>query len=176
VPTITVSDPSVVVLVGPAGSGKSSIAQRHFGPDEVLSSDAMRAIVGRGEADQQASKPAFALLHRQLRGRLVAGRLTVVDATNLSTRARSAVLHVARGAGIPAVAIVLDLPAPVVLARNTSRAERVVNGEVVLDQLAQLRYVVDRGVLEREGFSAVFRIREPAEIDALRIERRSRRP
>jgi protein phosphatase len=174
-PTITVTDPSVILLVGPAGSGKSTLAQRHFAPDEVLSSDAMRAIVGRGESDQNASKPAFALLHRQLRKRLAAGRLTVVDATNLSPRARSAVLRLAHAHRMPAVAIVLDLPAPMIVGRSAGRVERRVDRDVVLDQLARLREVVDRGLLEREGFVAVFRIREPAEVDALRVERRGQR-
>jgi hypothetical protein len=76
---------------------------------------------------------------------------------------------------MPAVAIVLDLPAPMILGRSAGRVERRVDRDVVLDQLARLREVVDRGLLEREGFVAVFRIREPAEVDALRVERRGQR-
>ena len=42
-PTLTIAVPSLVLLVGPAGSGKSTLAGRLFSPDEILSSDALRA-------------------------------------------------------------------------------------------------------------------------------------
>ncbi|MEX2011395.1 MAG: AAA family ATPase [Chloroflexota bacterium] len=171
-PALAIPDPSLVVLVGPAGSGKSTLAARLFAPDEVLASDAMRAIVGRGESDQAATRAAFALLHRQLDGRLRDGRLTVVDATNVEAHARRSLLQSARAAGVPAVAILLDLPPDLVLRRNEARAGRVVDRGVVRHHLARLRAAVDRGLLEREGFDAVYRIREPAELDALRIEPR----
>lgn len=169
-PALVLPDPSLVVLVGPAGSGKSTLAARHFAPDEVLGSDALRAVVGRGESDQGATRRAFAALHRQLEGRLHDGRLTVVDATNVERHARRALLQRARSAGVPAVAILLDLPRDVVLSRN-ERRERVVDREVVRHHLARLRAAVDGGLLEREGFAVVYRIREPAELDALYIER-----
>jgi predicted kinase len=171
-PVLEIPDPSLIVLVGPAGSGKSTFAARCFAPDEVLASDAMRAIVGRDESDQAATRSAFALLHRQLDGRLSEGRLTVVDATNVETHPRRALLQRARAAGVPAVAIVLDLPPDLVLRRNEARTGRVVDGAVVRHHLARLRAAVDRGLLEREGFDVVYRIREPAELDSLRIDRR----
>ena len=37
--TITIQDPSLVVLVGAAGAGKSTLAARLFDPDEIVSSD-----------------------------------------------------------------------------------------------------------------------------------------
>ena len=171
-PALAIPDPSLVVLVGPAGSGKSMFAARCFAPGEVLASDAMRAIVGRDESDQAATRSAFALLHRQLDGRLRDGEMTVVDATNVDGHARRALLRRARLAGVPAVAIVLDLPPDVVLRRNEARAGRVVNPAVVWHHLARLRAAVDRGQLEREGFDVVYRIREPAQLDSVRIERR----
>lgn len=172
-PALAIPDPSLVVLVGPAGSGKTTFAARNFASDEVLASDAMRAIVGRGESDQAATRSAFALLHRQLEARLRDGRLTVVDATNVEGHARRSLVQRARGAGVSAVAIVLDLPPDLILRRNEARTGRVVDGGVVRDHLAQLRRAVDRGLLEREGFDVVYRIRQPAELDALRIERRT---
>ena len=42
VPEIVLPDPSLVVLIGAAGAGKSTFAARHFAPDEVLSSDRFR--------------------------------------------------------------------------------------------------------------------------------------
>lgn len=171
-PTIVVPDPSLVVLVGAAGSGKSTLAARHFAEDEILSSDAFRALVAGDERNQAATAPAFAALHRALGRRLDAGALTVVDATNVERHARRALLARARAAGVPAVAIVLDLPAELVLSRNRARREREVDGGAVAHHLATLRRTIDGGELEREAWSLLVRIREPAEVDALRVERR----
>lgn len=172
-PTLAIADPSLVVLVGAAGSGKSTFAARHFAREEIIGSDAMRAIVGAGEGDQAATKSAFALLHRRLAQRLADGELTVVDATNVESHARRSLLRRARAAGVPSLAIVLDLPSDVVLRRNEAREGRVVDRGVVRHHLAQLRRAVDGGLLEREGFDVVYRIREPAELDAAAVERRS---
>ena len=60
--TVVLPDPSLVLLVGAAGSGKSTFAARHFGADEVLSSDAMRARLSGDEADQRVSRAAFAII------------------------------------------------------------------------------------------------------------------
>jgi predicted kinase len=171
-PTVIIPDPALVALVGPAGSGKSTLAARHFAAEEILSSDAMRAAIAGDERDQRATKRAFAALHRALARRLAAGRLTVVDATSVERHARAALLQRALEAGVPAVAIVLDLPPGVALARNAARLDRTVDPAIVERHLAALRAAVDRGDLEREGWSQVVRIREPADLDALRIERR----
>ena len=159
------------MLVGPAGAGKTSFARHHFATDEVISSDALRAVVGSGEADQSASRTAFSILHKQVVSRLRRGLLTVVDATNLTTGARGSLLRRAHWNGTPAVAIVFDLPSAVVLARNAARTERVVDPAIVAEHLARLRILVDRGGLEGEGFASVHRLVDPIELDELAIER-----
>ncbi len=125
-PLLVLPDPSLVVLIGAAGSGKSTFAARHFAPDEILSSDALRAAISGDAADQSVNKAAFRALHAALDRRLRTGRLTVVDATNVTREARRALLDRAAAAGIPAVAIVLDLAPDLVLARNAARPDRVV--------------------------------------------------
>ena len=117
---LRIREPSLVVLIGAAGSGKSTLAARWFAPEEILSSDALRAFVSGDAADQRATKQAFAILQRTLDRRLMAGRTTVVDATNVTARARRELLAIARRAGVPAIAIVLDLPPAVVHARNAA--------------------------------------------------------
>ena len=52
---IRLPEPCLVVLVGPAGCGKSTWAARSFRPDQVISSDRLRAMVGTGE---RTSAPA----------------------------------------------------------------------------------------------------------------------
>lgn len=172
--TLVLPDPSLVILVGAAGSGKSTLAARLFAPDEVLSSDALRAAVSGSEADQRASAVAFRILHRTLERRLAAGQLTVVDATNTKPEHRRPLVARARAAGVPVVAIVLDLPPARVLAQNAGRANRVVDRDVVDRHLAAIRRTIETGQLTAEGFDHVVILRSPEDATGLAIDRRTR--
>jgi protein phosphatase len=170
---IAIPDPCLVVLVGAAGSGKSTFAARHFEPAEVLSSDAYRRLIAGDEADQSATRTAFGRLHRDLARRLGQGSLTVVDATNVERHARRALLNRATAAGVEAVAIVLDLPEAVVLARNDARKTRIVDARIVQRHLNLLRSTLDASPdgIRREGFAAVVVMRDQLEVDATVIAR-----
>lgn len=168
---LRIPDPSLVVLVGAAGAGKSTLAARLFAPSEILSSDAYREAISGDAADQRATRPAFRILHRELGRRLATGRLVVVDATNVESAARRELVRHAAAAGIAAVAIVLALPAAVVSARNAARVGRHVDQAVVDRHLGRLASALATGRLNGEGFAAVHVLTTPAEIDLLRIER-----
>src|ERR1700738_807709 len=94
--TLTIPELSLVVLVGASGSGKSSFGRKHFRPTEVLSSDYCRGLVSDDETDQSATNDAFEVLHFIAAKRLAAGRLTVVDATNVQASARQPLVALAR--------------------------------------------------------------------------------
>ncbi len=128
-------------------------------------------MIAGDPADQAATRPAFAALHRSLARRLAAGRLTVIDATSVQRGARLGLLRRARSAGLPAVAIVLDLPAPIVHERNRGRDGRVVPAEAVDAQLADLAASLRPGGLDAEGFAAVHRLVDPASVDAVEVRR-----
>jgi predicted kinase len=168
---ITIPDPCLVVLIGAAGSGKSTFAARHFTSAEILSSDDFRARLGRGEADQAASRRAFGALHAALERRLTAGRTAVVDATNVQVHARQALLRRARAAGVPALAIVLDLPLAECLAGDRTRADRHVPEAVVERQWSALRATLDGPPLTAEGFAAVQRLTSRAAVDSVVLRR-----
>jgi protein phosphatase len=160
---------ALVVLVGVSGSGKSTFARRHFGPFEVISSDFCRALVSDDENDQAASGDAFDVLDYIAGKRLAAGRLTVVDATNVQPEARKQFVELARSHDVLPVAIVLDVPGEVCAARNTSRPERNFGAHVVRRQHDQLRRSLRS--LSREGFRKVHVLRGVAEIDSAVIVR-----
>jgi protein phosphatase len=158
-----------VLLVGASGSGKSTFAARHFLPSEVLSSDALRALVAGDERDMSATADAFEILHLVAARRLAAGRLTVVDATNVEPASRRPLVALAREHGCEPVAIVLDLPAALCVARNQARGDRRVPPRVVRRQHGLLRRWL--GGLEREGLRRVLLLRTPEEVDLARVER-----
>ena len=168
---LRIPDPSLVVLVGAAGAGKSTLAARLFDPSEILSSDAYREAVSGDAANQGATRLAFRILHREVDRRLAAGRLVVVDATNVERAARRDLVARASAAGIPALAIVLALPAAVVSARNAARVGRHVDQAVVERHLDRLATALATGRLNGEGFAAAHVLETAADVDALHIER-----
>ncbi|XRQ13442.1 polynucleotide kinase-phosphatase [Actinomadura welshii] len=163
---IRVPDMGLVVLVGVTGSGKSHFARTHFTPTQVVSSDYCRGVVADDENDQSATGDAFDLLHYIVAKRLRRGLLTVVDATNVQSKARQSLLQIAKDHDVRAVAIVLDVPEDVAAARNAARPDRDMPAHVIPRQRRELR----RGMraLERE-FRRVHVLRGVEEIDAATI-------
>jgi len=131
---LEIPEGSLVVLVGPAGCGKSTFAARHFRATEVLESD------------------AFEVLHLVAAKRLAAGRLTVVDATNVLPRARKPLVELARRYHRVPVAVVFDLPERICQQWNRQR-ERTVPRQTIHRHAGQLRRSL--GTLLGEGFRVV---------------------
>jgi polynucleotide kinase-phosphatase len=167
---LPIPDPSLVLLVGPAGSGKSTFAARHFRPTEVLSSDFLRGLVADDEADQAASRDAFEVLHLLAGKRLRRGLLTVLDATHTRAEARKPLLKLAQHHDLWAAAVVFALPLDVCAARNRMRSGRTVPAAVVAEQWERLRGSLPT-LQKDERFHAVHVLTTPEEVDAVRIER-----
>src|SRR5436190_2104582 len=167
--TLTIPELSFVVLIGVSGSGKSTFARKHFKPTEILSADYCRGLVSDDENSQAATKDAFELLHFIARKRLAAGKLTVVDATNVQPESRKPLVEIAREFHCLPVAIVLDVPERVAHDRNKTRADRDFGPHVIRQQAQQLRRSL-RG-LEREGFRHVHVLKSLEEVEAAVIER-----
>ena len=166
---LTVPELSLVVLIGASGSGKSTFARAHFLPTETVSSDFCRALVSDDENDQSATNDAFEVLHYIAAKRLAAGRLTVIDATNVQQAARRPLVELARRYHCLPVAIVFDIPERICHDRNASRPDRDFGPHVVRRQTADLRKSL-RG-LGREGFRHVFTLSSVEEVAAATIER-----
>jgi protein phosphatase len=166
---IEVPGNALVLLVGAAGSGKSTLAARLFPAAAVLSSDAIRAELTGDPADQSRNQIAFRILHERVERRLVAGRLTIVDATNVAASARQPLRRLAASYRRPVVAIVLDLPGPLCVARNAARAGRVVPEAAVHRQLAALRQSLVRGALAGENLAGMIVLTTDAGIGGLSV-------
>lgn len=145
-------DPALVVLVGPSGSGKSTWAAAHYRRDEIVSSDALRGVVGSGPHDLDASADAFELLGRIVTARTGRGLTTVVDTLGSDAARRTAWLARAREVGLAAVAVVLDTPDAECRRRNATR-DRPVPAPALAAQLARHREAVAQ--LADEGWDVV---------------------
>src|SRR5271165_6579884 len=93
--------------------------------------------------------PAFEVLHFIAAKRLDVGRLTIVDATNVQPESRRSLIELAKTHNALAVAIVLDVPEQLCVARNAARPERQFGRHVLRNQREQLRRSL-RGI-RREG-------------------------
>jgi alkanesulfonate monooxygenase SsuD/methylene tetrahydromethanopterin reductase-like flavin-dependent oxidoreductase (luciferase family)/predicted kinase len=146
---VQVPDPALVLLVGASGSGKSTWAAARFRDVEVVSSDALRAVVGSGPADLDASDDAFGILDQIVDGRCRRGLTVVVDTLGLDQARREGWATSARRGGLVPVAVVFDTPAALCRARNAAR-DRPVPAGALNAQLQRMRDV--RTELEGEGW------------------------
>jgi alkanesulfonate monooxygenase SsuD/methylene tetrahydromethanopterin reductase-like flavin-dependent oxidoreductase (luciferase family)/predicted kinase len=146
---VPLPDPALVVLVGAAGSGKSTWALDRYRRAEVVSSDDLRGIVGSGPADLDASADAFDLLERIVAARLTRGLTTVVDTLGLDADRRIAWRDAARAVGLPTAVVLFDTPGAECRRRN-ARRDRPVPATVLAEQVRRAAAV--RDLLAQEGW------------------------
>ena len=167
---LKIPEPSLVLLIGPSGSGKSTFASKHFKPTEILSSDFCRGLVSDDETDQTATSDAFEVLRFIAAKRLAAGKLTVIDATNVQGDARKPLLALAREYHYLTAAIVFNMPTKLCQKRNAARPNRDLKPHVIRQQHQQLRRSLRH--LRREGFRQfLYVMSTPEVVEAARVER-----
>ena len=166
---LTVPRLSLILLIGPAGTGKSTFASKHFKDTEIVSSDRCRELIADDPENQAVSKQAFDVLYHIVHKRLKFGHLTVVDATNVQTDGRKHLLEIAEQYHTPAVAIALDLPKRVAIERNRYREDRNVDEDVIGRQYQDMNNTINR--LHKEKFWKTFVLESPEEIDLVKIDR-----
>lgn len=147
---------TIVVLTGAAASGKSTWARAHFPDTEIVSTDAMRALVGEDEGDQRANRDMFAILDAVVEARVRRRLTTVIDSTALETERRAHYLALGQRFGVPVVAIVFRATAQTCLTRNAQR-ERRVPQDVIRAHVAAIA-ALPPGALRAEGFVEVIDI------------------
>jgi protein phosphatase len=167
--TLSIPELALVLLVGASGSGKSTFAHRHFRTTEILSSDFFRGMVADDETDQSATGDAFDVLHYVLDKRLGAGRLTVVDATNVLPESRKPLVQLARRHHVLPVAIVFDVPERLCHERNRLRPDRTFGPGVIRRHIQALRRSL--GSFAKEGIRPAHVLSSVEEIDSANVVR-----
>jgi protein phosphatase len=171
---LRVPDPALVLLIGPSGAGKSTFARAHFRPTEIVSSDALRAMLADDEADQGASAEAFRILRLLVAGRVGRRLMTVVDATNLRAVDRRDFVRLAARHDMAAVAIAFDLSAEVYQSRNRGRDDRIVDADVIARQAARMADAL--AALPAEGYDLIHVLGQAELAGTSSIERVPRGP
>jgi protein phosphatase len=116
-----------------------------------------------------ATPDAFDVLQFVAGKRLKAGKLTVIDATNVRPEARAPLVALAKAHDVLAVAIVLHLPERLCHDRNAGRADRTFGPHVIRNQVSSLRRSLK--YLQREGFRKVFVLSSIEDVETASITR-----
>ncbi len=159
------------MLIGPVASGKSTWAAEHFAPGQIVSSDALRAVVGENEHDLRASTDAFAVLDEIVARRLRRRLTTVIDTLGLDPELRTRWRELARTAGMPCVAVMFDT-APAECRRRNNARSIAVPADVVANQLR--RWPATRDAVRAEPWDALH-TPQPVVVVPAALTRRRRR-
>jgi predicted kinase len=116
---------TLLVLCGPAGSGKSTFAAQRFRPTEIVSSDYCRALICDDETNQRVNRDAFDLFHYIIHKRMFQGRFTVADSTALNPEARRKLRELSRQHGYFACLLIFNVSSATCLERNRGRLRKV---------------------------------------------------
>ena len=158
--------PSVVVLCGPAGSGKSTFAKLHFRPTQIISSDWARGIVCDDERDQRYNTQAFAVVHFLIDQRLKVNRLCVVDSTALTFQSRLDLLSIARKRQVPVTLVLFKVPLQTCIERDEKRDRSV--GRSLVERHYQA-FEESTVAIRQEGFDQVLEVHE-GDADKVKFE------
>jgi len=158
--------PSIVLLCGPAACGKSTFAQHHFRPTQIISSDWARARVCDDERDQRFQTQAFALVRYLTELRLGLNRLCVVDSTALTPPHRREYLELAKRFQVPCVVFLFDVSLEKCIERDRLR-ERTVGSPVI--ERHYLAFNQTKTDIRQEGFDQVIEFGDE-NLDKVQIE------
>lgn len=150
--------PKLIMMIGPAASGKSTWAQRlKAETDEefiILSSDAIRKEIYGDEAIQKDPKKIFDLLHARARYYLLKGNNVIYDATNLLFKNRMAFLNYIKDIDCEKTAYIVVVPYEVCVGQNMTR-ERQVPESVIYRHFTQIQLP-----FKEEGWDHIYYTRD----------------
>jgi predicted kinase len=151
-----VRGPALLIAVGPAAAGKSTVLRRLAAlgvVDTVVSTDAVRAELGLDPAETEHT---YTVAHHRAAAALHAGLVVAFDATNVRPADRRPLCDLAATTGADAVAVRVGtgLSMAELAARDASRA-RHVPVAVLASKREEFTTLAGRDVLAAEPFAAV---------------------
>lgn len=156
---------ALLVLVGPAGSGKTSFAEKHFDPTQTVSSDQCRAFVSDDPTRLEVSREAFDVMMNIMRHRLRLGKTTVADSTALNPQIRRQFIKLAKKHRRPVIAVLFDVSRDRCLENNESR-DREVPEKAIYNHHERFQEQKER-IQEEESFDEVFVVDEETVDDVI---------
>ncbi|MFD6281712.1 AAA family ATPase [Streptomyces sp. NPDC060209] len=120
VPDTVFPSPVLIVLLGAAGSGKSTTAAT-WPPESVLELDTFRELISDDPLDPDAIDEAVHALGTVVERRLARRQTTVVDIDHTEAAMRAKLLGLAERYDVPAVALIMTTPLRLCLDRNALR-------------------------------------------------------
>ncbi|UZI34038.1 ATP-binding protein [Streptomyces sp. VB1] len=154
---------TLVVAVGPGGSGKSSFADAGMF-DVVVCLDTLRGEIGGGPGDQSVTPAAVARQDALLEQYMRAGTTVFVDSTNVEAHVRAGLVERARRYGRPLAALRFLPDLATCRARNERRTpDRRVPDDTLRWQYDQAQ-ASTADVLHAEGFNWVYEMNPLPEV------------
>ncbi len=139
--SITVPHRTLLVLCGPAASGKSTFASQRFAPTVSVSSDHCRELICDDSNNQSVNRNTFDLFYYIINKRMYLSRFTVADSTALQPEARRRLLELARRHDYLASLLIFNIPLAICLERNRERGRRV-EEQVIVYHVGLLQQVL----------------------------------
>lgn len=147
----------VLMMVGPAGSGKTTLA-RQFAAGAggaVVSYDRHQRAIPGDDGVESVSPRALAAAWQELTTCCAAGTPVVVDGTHSQAERRARVRAIASAAGYDTVAVVVLTPLEVCQARQDRRVRKVPPADVARQHAAITAALPE---LTGEGYAAVIHL------------------
>ena len=154
---------TLIVLCGPAGSGKSTFAhrfvERHYAQGcratTIVSSDYCRALICDDVTNQQMNRDTFDLFYYIIQKRMFQHSLTIADSTALIPEARHRVVERARRQRFTTCLVIFNMSLQTCIARDREATRgRVVGQQVITHHFKQLQRALQ--AIPHEGWDQIY--------------------
>ena len=100
--------PSIVMMVGPCGSGKSTLIEKRFNSREVISTDALRVEFTGDVRRQDKNDEVLDEIARRVEVKISVGQRVIIDATHLRDKDRRRAYELGQMLDVPITYLVVN--------------------------------------------------------------------